>query len=184
MPQIGLGMCCRPTAYDHVLVERSILWFLLMGGRLIDGAHVYLNHRAIGRGIKEAVKRGVPREEVFVTTKIAPTHFGYNTTKNLVPTFLEELDATNHFDIALLDCPPNLYLCSWNALIAADYAQARNPPGWQLFAEVIKEFSWFSKTLTLDVPGPNDYVIDGSFWQNHYEFTRSGRVVAKVAKEY
>lgn len=29
MPQNGLGMCCRPTAYDDVLVERSVLWYLL-----------------------------------------------------------------------------------------------------------------------------------------------------------
>jgi hypothetical protein len=42
--QSGLGMCCRPTAYDDVLVERSVLWYLLMDGRLIDTAHIYLNH--------------------------------------------------------------------------------------------------------------------------------------------
>lgn len=53
-----------------------------------------------------------------------------------------------------------------------------------LFAEVIKEFSWFNKTFTLDVPGPNDYSIDGSFWQRDYQFTRQGRVVAHVAKHF
>ncbi len=56
--------------------------------------------------------------------------------------------------------------------------------GGELFAEVVKEFSWFKKTFTLDVPGPNDYSIDGSFWQHHYQFRRGGRVVASVAKEY
>lgn len=54
----------------------------------------------------------------------------------------------------------------------------------QLVAEVIKEFSWFNKTFTLDVPGPNDYVIEGSFWQHDYQFTRNARVVANVAKEF
>lgn len=53
-----------------------------------------------------------------------------------------------------------------------------------LFAEVIKEFSWFDKSFTLDVPGPNDYSIKGKFWQHQYEFTRSGNTVATVAKEY
>ena len=48
----------------------------------------------------------------------------------------------------------------------------------RLFAEVIKEFSWFNKKFTLDVPGPNDYAIDGSFWRHEYEFTRGGRCVA------
>ena len=33
----------------------------------------------------------------------------------------------------------------------------------QLFAEVTKEWSWFNKKFTLDVPGPNDYSIEGSF---------------------
>lgn len=54
----------------------------------------------------------------------------------------------------------------------------------QLFAEVVKEFTWFNQKFTLDVPGPNDYSIDGSFWLHDYSFTRQGRVVARVSKEY
>jgi uncharacterized protein YxjI len=54
----------------------------------------------------------------------------------------------------------------------------------QVFAEVVKEFSWFSKTFTLDVPGPNDYSIQGSFWKHDYTFTRGGRVVAVVEKAF
>jgi len=38
--------------------------------------------------------------------------------------------------------------------------------------------------FTLDVPGPNDYEIDGSFWQHEFEFKRSGRSVATVSKSY
>lgn len=52
----------------------------------------------------------------------------------------------------------------------------------RLFAEVVKEWSWFNKSFTLDVPGPNDYAIDGSFWQHDYSFQRSGRPVAHVSK--
>ncbi len=51
-----------------------------------------------------------------------------------------------------------------------------------LFAEVIKEFTWFKKKFTLDVPGPNDYVIDGSFWDHDYCFTRGGRIVAQISR--
>ena len=54
----------------------------------------------------------------------------------------------------------------------------------RLFAEVIKEYSWFNKSFTMDVPGPNDYSIEGSFWQHNYQFKRSDRVVAQVAKGY
>ncbi len=54
----------------------------------------------------------------------------------------------------------------------------------QLFAEVVKEFSWLSKKFTLDVPGPNDYTIDGSFWEHEYQFVRQGRTVARVSKTF
>lgn len=104
IPQSGIGMCCRPTAYDDVLVERTVLWYLLMGGRHIDGAHLYLNHGAIGNGIKEAIRRGVPRSEIFVTTKLFPSSFGNNTTKNIVPTFLEQLDL-DYVDLLLMHSP-------------------------------------------------------------------------------
>lgn len=53
-----------------------------------------------------------------------------------------------------------------------------------VFAEVAKEFSWFKKKFHLDVPGPNDYEIDGSFWEHEFTFTRSGRQVASVSKSY
>ena len=36
MPAVGLGLCCRPTAYDAFSVTRSVLWFLLKGGRHLD----------------------------------------------------------------------------------------------------------------------------------------------------
>jgi diketogulonate reductase-like aldo/keto reductase len=104
MPQNGLGMCCRPTAYDDVCVERSVLWYLLMGGRHIDGAHLYLNHEAIGRGIREAMFRGVPRDEIFVTTKIWPSHYGRNRTLETVPIFLKEL-GVEYMDMVLMHAP-------------------------------------------------------------------------------
>lgn len=53
----------------------------------------------------------------------------------------------------------------------------------ELFAEVIKEWTWVKKKFTLDVPGPNDYTINGSFWEHEYEFSRSGRVVARASKK-
>jgi len=56
--------------------------------------------------------------------------------------------------------------------------------GDRLFAEMVKEWSWFNKTFTLDVPGPNDYTIGGSFWRPEYGFTRSGRGVAWVSKAF
>ena len=52
------------------------------------------------------------------------------------------------------------------------------------FAEIIKEWSWLNQKFTLDVPGPNDYSIEGSFWQHEFTFVRGGQEVAKVSKNY
>lgn len=104
MPQNGIGMCCRPSAYDDELVYRTVLWYLLLGGRHIDGAHLYLNHEAIGKGIAEAMHRGVKREEIFVTTKIFPSHFGYQSTLSNVKKYVKEL-GLEYIDLVLLHFP-------------------------------------------------------------------------------
>lgn len=52
----------------------------------------------------------------------------------------------------------------------------------QLFAEVVKERSWFNEKFTLDVPGPNDYSIEGEFWKHNYNFIRGNKTVATVRK--
>lgn len=54
----------------------------------------------------------------------------------------------------------------------------------QLFAEVVKELSFFKSKFTVDVPGPNDYMVKGNFMNFEYEFERSGRSVARVSKEF
>lgn len=53
-----------------------------------------------------------------------------------------------------------------------------------LFAEIVKELSLFHQRFTLDVPGPNDYSIQGSFWDHEYVFQRGGAEVARVSKSY
>ncbi len=53
----------------------------------------------------------------------------------------------------------------------------------RVFAEVVKEWSWFKKEFTLDIPGPNDYSIEGSFWQHEFVFTRDDRTVAIVSRD-
>lgn len=56
--------------------------------------------------------------------------------------------------------------------------------GDQLFATINKEFTWFKNKFKLDVPGPNDYAIEGSFWDYEYHFERLGRTVARVSKTF
>jgi uncharacterized protein YxjI len=54
----------------------------------------------------------------------------------------------------------------------------------ELFAKVVKDFSWFKDKFTVDLPGPNDYEVTGDFWYHEYKFARKGREVASVSKEY
>ena len=104
MPALGLGLCCRATAYDATSVSRSVLWFLLKGGRHIDTAFLYLNHAAVGKGIAQAIARGIPRKEIFVTTKIPTRFYSGDAIETLVPRFLEEL-GLEYIDLLLLHLP-------------------------------------------------------------------------------
>ncbi|MDR0628664.1 MAG: aldo/keto reductase [Treponema sp.] len=65
MPILGLGTY-RLTPAE---AEESVYHALLDGYRLIDTANAYMNERAVGRGIHRS---GVPREEIFITTKLWP----------------------------------------------------------------------------------------------------------------
>lgn len=52
-----------------------------------------------------------------------------------------------------------------------------------LFAEVVKEISFFKDKYSVDIPGPNDYEVSGNVWDHEYIFTRSGKQVAEVSKK-
>jgi len=52
----------------------------------------------------------------------------------------------------------------------------------EMFAEIKKQWTLFRDKLTVDVPGPNDYEVQGSFLDREYEFTRGGETVAQVSR--
>lgn len=68
MPIMGLGTY---SLSDEQCVG-SVTALLEAGGRLIDTAYMYHNEAAVGQGVRES---GVPREEIFVTTKLYPNQF-------------------------------------------------------------------------------------------------------------
>ena len=66
MPMVGLGtFLMQPND-----AEEAVYHAIKSGYRLIDTANAYMNERAVGRGIK---KSGVPREEIFLESKLWPT---------------------------------------------------------------------------------------------------------------
>ena len=66
MPVVGIGT----FMIEPIDAERSVEFALKNGYRLIDTANAYMNERAVGRGIR---KSGIPREEIFVSTKLWPS---------------------------------------------------------------------------------------------------------------
>jgi len=54
----------------------------------------------------------------------------------------------------------------------------------QLFAQVVKELTFFKDVYTVDIPGPNDYEVKGNFWDHEYQFVRQGQEVAHVSKAF
>lgn len=97
IPFVGLGMCCRPSAKGPAATQ-SILDFLRIGGRHIDTAIIYDNHRDIAKGLQQS---SVPRNEVFLVTKIPGEHFGFDATWAAVRRVLEEL-SVDYIDMLLL----------------------------------------------------------------------------------
>ena len=105
MPNIGIGtFMLRPEE-----AENSVYNALINGYRLIDTANAYVNERAVGRGIK---KTGVPREELFVSTKLWPTEYE---NLNAVDETLERL-GLDYIDLLFLHQPAGNYLAGYKQL--------------------------------------------------------------------
>lgn len=108
MPQIGIGTF---TATDEQTYS-SVLAALQCGMRLVDTAHVYNNERAVGRAIKDS---GVPREEIFVSSKLWPTEYGEEVTPAAIDEMLERLQL-DYLDLLLLHQPFGDALGAWKAM--------------------------------------------------------------------
>jgi len=97
---VGVGMCCRPTAAGDA-ARQAVLDWLLIGGRHVDDATIYSNHREVGEGVRQAVAQGIPRSEIFLVTKITPSEFGFEATTEWVERALQEL-GLDYIDLVLL----------------------------------------------------------------------------------
>lgn len=109
MPVLGLGVY---QIDDASLCEQIVRDALRAGYRLIDTAAAYGNEEAVGRAVKRS---GVPREDIFITTKVWVQDFGYEKTKRAVAASLEKLDMA-YVDFVLLHQQLSDYYGSWRAL--------------------------------------------------------------------
>ena len=95
IPQFGLGVYQVPEGEATI---NSVKTALEMGIRHIDTAHAYQNERSVGRAIKES---GIPRGEVWITTKLWPSEYGEGKTSQAIDKMLKRLD-TDYIDLLLL----------------------------------------------------------------------------------
>lgn len=108
MPQLGYGVY-QISKED---CERCVLDALGVGYRHIDTAQSYFNEEEVGTAL---VKSGIPREEIFITTKVWVEHYGYEETKKSIVESLRKLK-TNYIDLVLLHQPFSDVYGAWRAL--------------------------------------------------------------------
>lgn len=109
MPMLGFGVF---QMNDLAQCEQSVYDALLAGYRLIDTAASYLNEEAVGRAIKRS---GIPREELFITSKIWVQDVNYDNAKKAYQTSLEKLQL-EYLDLYLIHQPYNDIYGAWRAM--------------------------------------------------------------------
>ncbi|KUI32174.1 2,5-diketo-D-gluconic acid reductase [Mycobacterium sp. IS-1742] len=112
IPAVGLGV----GELSEAEAERSVAAALEAGYRLIDTAAVYGNEAAVGRAVKAS---GIPREEIFVTTKLAVADQGFGSSQDAARASLERL-GLDYVDLYLIHWPAGdhgKYVDSWGGLM-------------------------------------------------------------------
>ena len=116
IPQLGFGVYCIPPEET----EKCVLEALKVGYRHIDTAHMYSNEKEVGSAIK---KSDIPRNEIFVTSKLWITEFGEGKTLSAIDKMLKRLDL-DYIDLVLLHFPYNDYMGAYKDLEKA-YEQGK-----------------------------------------------------------
>lgn len=123
IPCVGFGTWQTP---DGDVAVSSVKAALKAGYRHIDTAAIYGNEESVGRAIKES---GVPRKEIFLTTKLWNTEHGYDSTLRAFEESARKL-GTDYFDLYLIHWPnPVKFRDSW---------QQANADTWRAFEELYK----------------------------------------------
>ena len=112
MPMIGFGVFEIPKEET----ARCVYEALEVGYRIIDTAQAYYNEEETGDGIRQAIQKlGINREDIFLTTKVWVTEFGYEKTKASIEESLKKLK-TDYIDLVLIHQCLSDYYGAYHAL--------------------------------------------------------------------
>lgn len=109
LPLEGFGVFQVP---DPAQCEQAVLDAIASGYRLIDTAAAYMNEKAVGEAIR---KSGVPREELFITTKLWVQDASYEAAKKAIQTSLDNL-GLSYLDLYLIHQPMGDYVGAYRAM--------------------------------------------------------------------
>lgn len=109
MPIAGFGVFQIPDLEE---CERAVLDAIEVGYRLIDTAQAYGNEEAVGRAIQ---KTSVPREELFITTKVWISNAGYEKAKGSIEESLKKMQL-DYLDLVLIHQPVGDYYGTYRAM--------------------------------------------------------------------
>lgn len=109
MPMEGFGVFQVP---DQAECEQAVLDAIASGYRLIDTAAAYMNEEAVGKAV---AKCGVPREELFITTKLWVQDADYESAKSAIQRSLDKL-GLDYLDLYLLHQPMGDYIGAYRAM--------------------------------------------------------------------
>ena len=109
MPRFGIGTYNVPG--DSV-AEDAVSYALKCGYRHIDTVHAYRVERGVGKAVKES---GIPRSEIWITSKLWPTEFGEGKTMEAIDKMLERLQ-TDYIDLLYVHQPMGDYIGAWRAM--------------------------------------------------------------------
>ena len=109
MPLEGFGVFQVP---DPSVCEQAVLDAIESGYRRIDTAAAHMNEEAVGRAI---AKCGVPREELFITTKLWVQDASYEGAKQAIETSMQKL-GLSYIDLYLIHQPMGDYIGAWRAM--------------------------------------------------------------------
>ena len=106
IPQFGMGVFMVPAGDE---TKNACLEALKLGYRHIDTAHAYQNERSVGEAVRES---GIPREEIWVTSKLWPSEYGEGKTMEGIDKMLARLDI-GYIDLLLLHQQVGDYMGAW-----------------------------------------------------------------------